>query len=46
MVSKRASECIVMNWYSLRVISGKEEKIKSSIFRELEYVPEIAKEQL
>ncbi len=32
-----------MNWYSLRVISGKEEKIKSSIFRELEYVPEIAK---
>ena len=32
-----------MNWYSLRVISGKEEKIKSSIFRELQYVPEIAK---
>jgi len=32
-----------MNWYSLRVVSGKEEKIKSSIFRELEYVPEIAK---
>ena len=31
-----------MNWYSLRVISGKEEKIKTSIFRELEYVPEIA----
>jgi len=24
-----------MNWYSLRVISGKEEKIKESIFREL-----------
>ena len=32
-----------MNWYSLRVISGKEEKIKTSIFKELEYVPEIAK---
>ena len=32
-----------MNWYSLRVISGKEEKIKSSIFRELVYAPEIAK---
>jgi len=32
-----------MNWYSLRVMSGKEEKIKSSIFRELEYEPDIAK---
>tara|TARA_Y100001970_G_C13998852_1_gene732267 strand:- start:180 stop:710 length:531 start_codon:yes stop_codon:yes gene_type:complete len=32
-----------MNWYSLRVISGKEEKIKTSIFKELEYEPEIAK---
>jgi len=31
-----------MNWYSLRVISGKEEKIKDSIFRELAYEKEIA----
>ena len=43
MVGAAVSECVVMNWYSLRVISGKEEKIKASIFRELEYVPEIAK---
>jgi len=33
-----------VNWYSLRVISGKEEKIKDSIFKELEYVPEIAED--
>ena len=33
-----------MNWYSLRVISGKEEKIKDSIFRELEYAPQIAED--
>ena len=31
-----------MNWYSLRVMSGKEEKIKDSIFRELAYEKEIA----
>jgi len=31
-----------MNWYSLRVMSGKEEKIKDSIFRELEYEKDIA----
>ena len=31
-----------MNWYSLRVMSGKEEKIKDSIFRELAYQKEIA----
>jgi len=43
MVSTKVGECIVMNWYSLRVMSGKEEKIKSSIFRELEYEPDIAK---
>ena len=43
MVGAAVSECVIMNWYSLRVISGKEEKIKASIFRELEYVPEIAK---
>ena len=26
-----------MNWYSLRVMSGKEAKVKDSIFRELDY---------
>ena len=26
-----------MNWYSLRVMSGREEKVKDSIFRELDY---------
>ena len=31
-----------MNWYSLRVMSGKEEKIKNNIFRELEYEKDIA----
>ena len=31
-----------MNWYSLRVMSGKEEKIKDNIFRELEYEKDIA----
>ena len=25
----------MMNWYSLRVMSGKENKVKDSIFREL-----------
>ena len=32
----------IMNWYSLRVMSGKEEKIKDNIFRELAYEKEIA----
>jgi len=36
------SESGIMNWYSLRVMSGKEEKIKDSIFRELEYEKDIA----
>ena len=31
-----------MNWYTLRVMSGKEEKIKNNIFRELEYEQDIA----
>ena len=31
-----------MNWYTLRVMSGKEEKIKDKIFRELEYEKDIA----
>ena len=31
-----------MNWYSLRVMSGKEEKIKDNIFRELEYEKDLA----
>ena len=26
-----------MNWYSLRVMSGREEKVKDTIFRELDY---------
>ena len=26
-----------MNWYSLRVMSGKENKVKDSIFRELDF---------
>ena len=31
-----------MSWYTLRVMSGKEEKIKDKIFRELEYEKDIA----
>ena len=26
-----------MNWYSLRVMSGKENKVKDTIFRELDF---------
>ena len=37
MGNSKISESGIMNWYSLRVMSGKEEKIKDNIFRELEY---------
>ena len=30
-----------MNWYSLRVMSGKENKVKDSIFRELDFVKDL-----
>jgi len=30
-----------MNWYSLRVMSGKEEKVRDTIFRELDYEKEL-----
>ena len=30
-----------MNWYSLRVMSGREEKVRDTIFRELDYEKEL-----
>ena len=30
-----------LNWYTLRVVSGKEKFVKENIFRELEFSPEI-----
>ena len=30
-------ESVNMNWYSLRVMSGKENKVKDTIFRELDF---------
>jgi transcriptional antiterminator NusG len=40
--NSKISESGIMNWYSLIVMSGKEEKIKDSIFRELEYEKDLA----
>ena len=34
-------ESIDMNWYSLRVMSGREEKARDTIFRELDYEKEL-----
>ena len=34
-------ESIDMNWYSLRVMSGREEKVRDTIFRELDYEKEL-----
>jgi transcriptional antiterminator NusG len=35
--NSKVYEGIDMNWYSLRVMSGRENKVKDSIFRELDF---------
>jgi len=37
LVNSKIYESVDMNWYSLRVMSGKENKVKDTIFRELDF---------